>query len=206
MKKRILALLMCALMCFGVCGSIISCGNKDNGDGNGNGTQKPDALVLMSEELDGLFNPFYSTTGADGTIVSMTQIGMITTKFVGGNIEVAYGDDEATVVKDYDIAYNELKDETTYTFVIKNGIKYSDGHPLTMHDVMFNLYVYLDPVYTGSSTMYSTDIKGLQDYRTQTFGNDSGSTDTDDAISIGANTKAKNRITELVLLFRELAK
>ena len=34
---------------------------------------KPDALVIMTEELDGLFNPFYSTTAPDGTIVGMTR-------------------------------------------------------------------------------------------------------------------------------------
>ncbi len=36
-----------------------------------------------------------------------------------------------------------------------------------MRDVLFNIYVYLDPVYTGSSTMYSTEIVGLAEYRTQ---------------------------------------
>ena len=34
-------------------------------------------------------------------------------------------------------------------------------------DVLFSLYVYLDPVYTGSTTIYSTDIVGLAAYRTQ---------------------------------------
>ena len=200
MKKRILALFLFVLMCISVCSSIISCSNEDDSGT----TEKPDALVLMSDELDGLFNPFYSTTAADGTIVSMTQIGMITTKFVNGEIDVAFGDDEAVVVKDYESTYDEVNDETTYTFVIKNGIKYSDGKPLTMHDVMFNLYVYLDPVYTGSSTMYSTDIKGLQDYRTQTFGNDGDDTSNDDAISQGASAKAQARRNELINLFREV--
>ena len=197
MKKRILAFVLCLLMSLSAI-AMASCGG-----GNTDGTNNtPDALVLMSEELDGLFNPFYSTTGADGTIVSMTQIGMITTKYVNGEIEVAFGDDEATAVKDYESSYDEEKDETTYIFVIKNGIKYSDGKPLTMHDVLFNLYVYLDPVYTGSSTMYSTDIKGLQDYRTQTFGNESGDTSNDDAISQGANAKAQARRDELINLFK----
>ena len=31
----------------------------------------------MTENLDGLFNPFYSTSANDGSIVGMTQIGMI---------------------------------------------------------------------------------------------------------------------------------
>ncbi len=194
MKKRILALVLCMLMLTGTVALFSGCGNKNN-------TSKPDALVLMSEELDGLFNPFYSTTAADGTIVSMTQIGMITNKIVNGEIEEAFGDDEATVVKDF--AITPGNNETTYTFVIKNGIKYSDGKPLTMHDVMFNLYVYLDPVYTGSSTMYSTDIKGLQAYRTQSFVGDDDTT-TADAIKEGALTHANNRINELINLFKQI--
>ncbi len=198
MKKRILALVLCILMLSSTIATLASCGG--NGDG---GKTQPDALVLMSEELDGLFNPFYSTTAADGTIVSMTQIGMLTNKYVNGEIEEAFGDDEATVVLDYESVYAADKDETTYTFVIKNGIKYSDGKPLTMHDVLFNLYVYLDPVYTGSSTMYSTDIKGLKAYRTQSFVDDDD-TSADNAISNGALTHAKNRIDELINLFKQV--
>ena len=68
MKKRILALLLCIVMCMSTVALLSGCGRNDD-----NKTTKPDALVLMSEELDGLFNPFYSTTAADGTIVSMTQ-------------------------------------------------------------------------------------------------------------------------------------
>ena len=197
MKKRILALVLCFIMLFSTIATLAGCGGK-----NDDGKTTPDALVLMSEELDGLFNPFYSTTGADGTIVSMTQIGMLTNKYVNGEIEEAFGDDEATVVLDYESVYSADKDETTYTFVIKNGIKYSDGKPLTMHDVLFNLYVYLDPVYTGSSTMYSTDIKGLKAYRTQTFVDDDD-TSADDAISSGALIHANNRINELINLFKQ---
>ncbi len=196
MKKRILALVLCIVMCLSTVALFSGCGGKS-------GSKTPDALVLMSEELDGLFNPFFSTTAADGTIVSMTQIGMITNKYVNGEIEEAFGDDEATVVKDYETVYSADSDETTYTFVIKNGIKYSDGKPLTMHDVLFNLYVYLDPVYTGSSTMYSTDIKGLKAYRTQTFVDDDD-TSADDAISSGALTHANNRINELINLYKQV--
>ena len=199
MKKRILALVLCFIMLLSTIATLAGCG----GGNNDNENTKPDALVLMSEELDGLFNPFYSTTAADGTIVSMTQIGMITNKYVNEEIKEAFGKDEATAVLDYESVYNQDADETTYTFVIKNGIKYSDGKPLTMHDVLFNLYVYLDPVYTGSSTMYSTDIKGLKAYRTQTFVDDDD-TSADDAISSGALTHANNRVNELINLFKQV--
>ena len=174
MKKRILALVLVVAMCLSM-GSMFT-GCKDKGGKN------VDAFVIMTEPLDGLFNPFYYTSGPDGTIVGMTQIGMLSSKYVNGDVQVAYGDNEAVVVKDYEIA--EEGDTTVYTFVLKNGIKFADGHPLTMEDVLFNYYVYLDPVYTGSSTLYSTDIVGLKEYRTQTIS--SGSNDNDDRITADA--------------------
>ena len=161
MKKRILSVVMCLATLLGTL-AFSGCANN-----SGNATAAPDAFVIMTEQLEGLFNPFFSTSGNDSTIVSMTQIGMITTGYEGGEVTVAYGDKEAVVVKDLSIERDDANDTTVYTFVIKNGIKFSDGHPLTIEDVLFNMYVYLDPVYTGSSTMYSTDIVGLQDYRTQ---------------------------------------
>ena len=168
------------------------------------GAKAPDAFVIMTEQLDGLFNPFFSTSANDGTIVSMTQIGMLTTGYKNGEVTVAYGDNEAVVVKDMSIVHNNSDDTTVYTFVIKNGIQFSDGHPLTIEDVLFNMYVYLDPVYTGSSTMYSTDIVGLQNYRTQTLG--SGNNNADDALSSAAAGRAGDRIKELINLYQQVGR
>ena len=188
MKKRVLSFILCIALCMGMVSMLSGCGGA-----------KSDAFVIMTEQLDGLFNPFFYTSAPDGTIVSMTQIGMLSSKLVDGEVEVAYGEDEAVVVKDYEIVENK-DDTTTYTFVLKNGIKFSDGHPLTMEDVLFNYYVYLDPVYTGSNTLYSTDIQGLDEYRTQTVG--SGSANSNDMISSQASSRAQARINELVNLFR----
>ena len=192
MKKRILAFVLCISMCLGMASMFTGCsGNSADGS-------TPDAFVIMTEALDGLFNPFFSTSAPDGTIVAMTQIGMLSSKFVDGQVQVAYGENEAVVVKDYEIVEND-DDTTTYLFVLKNGIKFSDGHPLTMEDVLFNYYVYLDPVYTGSSTLYSTDIVGLSEYRTQTVG--SASDDSDSLITSQATSRAEARINELLNLF-----
>ncbi len=189
MKKKLIAFCLIFVLIMGaVVLSMTKCG----------GEKKADAFVIMTEQLDGLFNPFFYTSSADGTIVSMTQIGMLGSTYVDGKVEVAYGDKEAVVTKDYDIVEND-DDTTTYTFVIKNGIKFSDGHALTMEDVLFNYYVYLDPVYTGSNTLYSTDILGLSEYRTQTVS--SASDDNDDLIAAQATTRAESRIQELVNLF-----
>ena len=71
------------------------------------GSGAPDAFVIMSEELDGLFNPFFSTTGADNTIVGMTQISMLTSKYEDGEVVVGYGEDEAVVTLDFESTYNK---------------------------------------------------------------------------------------------------
>ena len=187
MKKRIISFLLILALCVSMSTVLSGCGGKK------------DAFVIMTEQLDGLFNPFFYTSAPDGTIVAMTQIGMMGSKYVNGEVEVAYGEDEAVVVKDYEIVENK-DDTTTYTFVLKNGIKFSDGHPLTMEDVLFNYYVYLDPVYTGSNTLYSTDIVGLSEYRTQTVG--SASDSSNDMINSQAADRAQARMNELINLFR----
>ena len=185
--KKIISLLLCVAMCFGMVAMLSGCGGAST-----------DAFVIMVDQLDGLFNPFFYTAANDGTVVSMTQIGMLGAKYVNGEIQVAYGENEAVVTKDYDITEND-DGTVTYTFVLKNGIKFSDGQPLTMEDVLFNYYVYLDPVYTGSNTLYSTDILGLSEYRTQQVS--SGSSDGDDLINAQASTRGQARIMELVNLF-----
>ena len=196
MKKRILCIVFCFAMLLGTA-AFYGCNNE-----TGN-TEKPDAFVVMTENLDGLFNPFFATSANDSTIVAMTQIGMLTTGYENGDVTVAYGDSEAVVVKDYSVVHNDSNNTTVYTFVIKNGIQFSDGHPLTIEDVIFNMYVYLDPVYTGSSTMYSTDIVGLKDYRTQTSGSGNN---TDEALATAANNRANDRIKELINLYQQVGK
>ena len=134
------------------------------GCGDSSGSVDERALVLSSQELDKVFNPFYSSSAPDSQIVGMTQMGMLANDAKGN---IVYGEDEGVVVLDYESVYDSNEDTTTYNFVLKNNVKFSNGSPLTIKDVLFNLYVYLDPVYTGSSTIYSTDIVGLKEYRTQ---------------------------------------
>ena len=131
-------------------------------------------LTLSTDALDGVFNPFSYTSGPDGGVVGQTQIGMLN---IDENGNVVAGWDQPTVAEAYSVVTTGSKEDdiygdyanfyTDYYFVIKDGIKFSDGTDLTIKDVLFNMYVYLDPVYTGSSTMYSVDIKGLSEYRTQ---------------------------------------
>lgn len=146
--------------------SVVGC--KDDKPSGGGSTTKTNMetrpLVMSISTPDGVFNPFFSTSAYDSSILGMTQIGMLGNDKKGN---LVWGYDEPVVTLDYRTVYDEVKDQTTYEFILKNGIKFSDGQPLTIKDVLFNLYTYLDPAYTGSATMYSTDIVGLNAYRTQ---------------------------------------
>ena len=162
--KKIISLLLALSLLLGMLTSLFGCKKKTVID------NESTRLVLATSELDGVFNPFYSSSATDGTIVGMTQIGMLSSDKDG---KVAYGNDEPCVVLDYEAILVDENDDgetdkTIYRFVLKNDLKFSNGSALTMRDVLFNLYVYLDPAYYGSSTIYSTEILGLQEYRTQT--------------------------------------
>ncbi len=188
--KRIICLLLSTLTAF----SFVACddgstsslpdvsesSSSSGSDSGESGTKIHDtenrAVVFATDALDGNFNPFFATSAPDSEMASMTQIGMLTTD-KNGNI--ACGENEPTVVLDY--TENEVteagKKYTDYSFVIKNGIQFSDGKPLTIKDVLFNLYVYLDPAYMGSATLYSTDIVGLKAYQSQEADADSTNND-----------------------------
>ena len=152
-----------------------------------------DPLVFATLEVDKVFNPFFSTSATDSNVVGMTQIGMLSNDKDG---KYTYGDNEAAVTKDLAIITEgtpDVNQTTTYYFVLKNNVRFSNGSYLTIKDVLFNLYVYLDPAYTGSSTIYSTDIVGLKAYRTQTENEKE-----QDAFMIQFQTDASARIDALV--------
>ncbi len=176
-KKNLQKVFSIALATAAVLGMASCGGNTPTGSSNGtnatgtNNSNKgkydneKNALVMATADPDRVFNPFYSSAAADSSIIGMTQIGMLGNDRKG-NVTTAK-DGDAVVVYDYEESYDSAKNETTYKFVLRNDVKFSNGSPLTMKDVLFNLYEYLDPVYSGSSTIYSTDIVGLQEYRTQ---------------------------------------
>ena len=159
--------------CILVGGSLLfatACGNKNDS----NSISETRTLNLAIGSLDDNFNPFFYTSANDGEILALTQVSLLSVDSSG---KPAVGEDYPVVAKDYTTTYYtattggsatsnsaEAK-RTEYDFLIKNGMKFSDGTDLTIKDVLFNFYVYLDPAYTGSNTMYSVDIQGLAAYQ-----------------------------------------
>ncbi len=184
MKKKLVPIISLLLLVCMILPMAVSCVNhqgnpSDTGENGNNGTKisnEETPLAIASEALDGVFNPFYYTSGADGSVIGLTQIGMLTTdengKLTCGNdtdsVALAYSYKTYGSLEDYQRTGSYDNYYTEYNFAIKNGIKFSNGSELTIADVLFNLYVLLDPIYTGSSTLYSVNIKGLNAYRAQT--------------------------------------
>lgn len=165
--KRFLAIiLVCvlALSTFSACGKV-----KQN-------TETP--LVVGYSQFSEKFSPFFASTGYDQDVASMTQVSLMTTDRVGGIIykaiegeTVSYNGKDYTYkgISDIDVKIN--KDDagkaltTVYTMTIRDDIKFSNGETMTADDIIFNFYVLCDPSYTGSSTVYSTTIQGMKNYR-----------------------------------------
>ena len=195
MNKKYLAVMLAGVMASGV---LAGCGPTTEGGDVHVSTEAEEnvPIVFAIDGMTGVYSPFFATAAYDSEIGGQVQIGMLSSE--GG--EYTYGDDEACVVKDMNIKYldankGELPNEagaayTEYNFLIKKGIKFSDGEDLTIDDVLFNMYVYLDPAYTGSSTMYSTDIVGLEDYRAQGEGDET-------SLNASASTNANNRLARV---------
>jgi len=133
-------------------------------------------LLLQSSTMDGIFSPFFYSSAYDGDVVGLTHVGLLTTNETGA---VVASDYYPTVADSYSIFYTdnlttyapktefEEGDYVVYEIVIKNGALFSDGTEIDADDVLFNYYVYLDPAYSGSSTLYTLPILGLGDFRTQ---------------------------------------
>lgn len=200
-KKSVSAIAKMLVLTMGIC-SVVSPLMACNNDGNHTVTDPNETtpLTLASDVLDGVFNPFFYTSGSDGEVVGQTQVGMLSSDANGKPIanwnepSVAFDFGIVTTGKESDVLPEGSGNDdqryekyyTDYYFAIKNNIKFSDGTPLTKDDVLFNIYMYLDPVYAGSSTMYSVNIRGLAAYRAQS----------EDATEAGATNEYFNKKTD----------
>ncbi|MDY0010616.1 MAG: ABC transporter substrate-binding protein [Candidatus Izemoplasmatales bacterium] len=133
-------------------------------------------LLLQSSTMDGIFSPYFYSSAYDGDVVGLVNVGLLSMDQTGA---VVASDYYPSVANGYSIYYTDNSttlapkeefvdgDFVVYEMVIKNGAKFSDGTVIDADDVLYNYYVYLDPAYSGSSTLYTLPILGLGDYRTQ---------------------------------------
>ncbi|MCL2861445.1 MAG: hypothetical protein FWE22_03440 [Firmicutes bacterium] len=147
-------------------------------------------FVIGVDEINGDFNPFTSAHPVDRQIISKTQMPLARLNTQGTWLEYGSGIPVATkalkveklnssgqvisesvgndgVFESVLGFENSQIAQTRLTFVLKDSIYFSDGMPLTLKDVFFNLYTFLDPSYMGANQLRTINIDGLRQYHNQ---------------------------------------
>ncbi len=163
----ILAVMLVASLCVG-CDNV-----PQTSEGTKPTSQKNDTLVIGTLNFDGKFSPFFYTNAYENdvlalvhtTLLSTDREGSVVLKGIEGEVRPLNGTDY-TYRGIADCRITENEDGTVYyDFTLKEGVKFSDGTQMDIDDVIFSLYVPLDPTYDGNMTLYSLPIEGLEAYR-----------------------------------------
>ena len=179
MKKRnrfiasLLAVAMTASLLASCGGS--SSGKKEDQSGKQSADASKDsgAMVFASDEFNAKFSPFFSETAPDTMVSDLVNVqllqldrtGSIITKGIEGE-KKEYNGKEYTYHGISDLDIKENSDGTVfYDFKLKDGLKFSDGEPFTIDDVIFTMYVLADPTYDGNVTFFTLPIQGMDEYR-----------------------------------------
>lgn len=191
MKKKLLALLLASVMT----ASLAACGNENPTNDATESTEPTessnetsetpetepggaepvnDTIVISVEQgLQGRFSPFFSSSASDTQIMETftlyTMIGDRVASPVNNGIAGEtrnYNGTDYTYTGPADIIVTENSDGTVYyDITMRDDIVFSDGVGADIDDVIFGMYVVLDPTYDGSTTLYSTPIEGVDAYR-----------------------------------------
>ncbi|MCM3339499.1 ABC transporter substrate-binding protein [Paenibacillus sp. MER TA 81-3] len=115
---------------------------------------RKDMVIIGFTAPSGIFNPAYAETAYD-IYVSETLFESMLQVNKDGTYSEALAE-----------SYSISEDKLTYTFKLKDGLKFSDGSPLTAEDVAFSLTVLHDKSYDGPSDIIKdAHIKGGQEYK-----------------------------------------
>lgn len=176
--KKLLSLVLVAALTF----SLAACGKKEEKpesqtskieSSNTNTEGNKDTFVYGTDHLSQKFSPFFAKVAYDREVSEMTQIVLLTSdregapvhKSIEGETRSYNGVDyNYTGISDIDVVQND-DGSVDYNLTIKEGVKFSDGTEVTIDDVIFSFYVFLDPTYDGSGSLYTMKIEGLDEYR-----------------------------------------
>ena len=188
-KSKLLALLLAVCMCVGL---LAGCGDNAASAGSNAPASAPEAaagsdaaegvetsasndgtLVAAATGFESKFSPFFAASADDLRVTDMTQVYLLTVDRVSNPVlqgiegeTRSYNGTDYTYTGASDITVTENDDGTVYYDVtMRDDIQFSDGTTADIDDVIFSMYVYADPTYDGSVTLYSCPIEGMEDYR-----------------------------------------
>lgn len=173
-KKKIVSLLLVATMALSMvaCGKSADEAGKNDASKNSGSSDTP--LVIGWDAMTQKFSPFFAESHADMHLDDKcVQVELIKPDRAGQYIldgidgyTAEYNGTEYTYYTPANIDINENADGTvTYSIKLREDMKFSDGEPVTIDDVIFSYYVVSDPTYDGPATFASLPVKGMEAYR-----------------------------------------
>ncbi|MBQ8974948.1 MAG: ABC transporter substrate-binding protein [Oscillospiraceae bacterium] len=136
MKKRILALFLCALLVTGVLGGCSSATKPNNADSNtGNSSlaennnsagHANEITVGIAQDLGDSLDPYQMAAAGTREVMFNVYEGLVKTDS-DGNLNEA-------VASEYSISDDGL----TYTFTLREGVKFHNGQTVTAEDVLYS--------------------------------------------------------------------
>ncbi|MFT9056516.1 MAG: ABC transporter substrate-binding protein [Ethanoligenens sp.] len=113
---------------------------------------RKDTLVVGLGDMNGIWSDVFTDSSYDHYADEL----MFNTLLIATPDGQANGD-----AADYKVSSDGL----TYTFTLKDGVKYWDGKPATASDIEFLCEVMADPNYDGQLDISTADIQGFDAYK-----------------------------------------
>ncbi len=195
-RAKTLRLLLCLFLCGLVCLALCACAAPGGGAGGENPPKPTDpaspgataavdpapqpsagtgpepgaetarpfpeeALVIACEPFSGTYDPFDAAEGSDLLLLRLTQTPLLCRRADGSFSETAEGTGAAGLR-----IVSRGDGSATLRIAMRENVRYADGSYADADDLLFTLYVLLDPDYTGRLDLCDCAIPGLKAYRT----------------------------------------
>lgn len=114
---------------------------------------RTDSFVSVISKPGGVFLPGFYDNGWDGNAIQPIFSSLVVR------------DDSGTPQPDLAESWEVSDDKLTYTYHLRDNLKFSDGSSLTSEDVKFTLTLLNDPEYSGGQDFSDIGIVGAEDYK-----------------------------------------
>lgn len=115
--------------------------------------QRTDTFVSTINTPGGVFLPYFYDNGWDGNAIDPIFSPLVII------------DDSGQPVPELAESWDISDDNLTYTFHLRDNLKFSDGSPLTAEDVKFTLELLNDPAYSGTADFTDIVIAGTDEFK-----------------------------------------